>query len=240
MKHFILSFFLLISFSAFAQTSALDTLSDAQFIRDSTILMRVKLVRPQFKFDNRVTFFEGQALSITGFDVGVLLSEKLRFTLGYYRMNDRLEKYDYRFEEQDFGRLVQLNYGSINTELIYKDTRFLSLGMPLELGVGVNRFQNMNITKDEVISTESGALIFVNFGMSATFKPMRFLGLKAMVGYRKMAYNQVDDFNFDGFFTAIGLNIDIHAITTDVKMYRLMKKHKRGNNIANAVSIITD
>ena len=133
-----------------------------------------------------------------------------------------------------------MNYGSINTELIYKDTRFLSLGMPLELAAGVNKFQNMNITKDEVLSTESGALIFVNFGMSATFKPMRFLGLKAMVGYRKTAFNQVDDFNFDGFFTAIGLNVDIHAITTDVRMFRLMKKHKRGNNIANAVSIITD
>ncbi|CAN5805063.1 hypothetical protein BH11BAC7_BH11BAC7_12590 [soil metagenome] len=76
--------------------------------------------------------------------------------------------------------------------------------------------------------------------MSATFKPMRFLGLKGIVGYRKTAFNQVDNFNFDGFFTSIGLNIDIHAITTDIKMYRLMKHYHRGNKIANAVNIITD
>jgi hypothetical protein len=239
MRNLLLSFFLLLSFSSFAQAPAADSLND-QFIKDSLAIMRVKLVRPQFKFDNRVTFFEGQALSITGFDLGVLLNDKLRFTLGYYKMSDRLEKYDYTFEEQEFGRLVQLNYGSINTELIYKDTRFLSLGMPLELAAGVNKFQNMNITKDEVISTESGGLIFVNFGMSATFKPMRFLGLKGMVGYRKTAYNQVDDFNFDGFFTSIGLNFDLHAITSDIKMYRLMKRYDRGNRISNAVNIITD
>ena len=91
MKHFLLSIFLLLSFSAFAQTQDSDSLSSAQFVKDSINLMRVKLVRPQFKFDNRVTFFEGQAISITGFDVGLLLSEKLRFTIGYYRMNERLK-----------------------------------------------------------------------------------------------------------------------------------------------------
>jgi hypothetical protein len=55
-----------------------------------------------------------------------------------------------------------------------------------------------------------------------------------------VAYNQVNDFNFDGFFTAIGLNIDVYAIVTGVKMYGLMKRYHRGNNIANAVDIITN
>jgi hypothetical protein len=170
----------------------------------------------------------------------VLLSEKLRVTLGYYSMEDRLDAFDEVVEGQEFGRLVQLKYGSLNTELIYKDTRFFSLGMPLEVGAGINTFQRKNITTDEVLLRETGGVIFVNFGLSATFKPMRFLGLKGMIGYRKVAYNQVQDFNFDGFFTAIGLNVDIHAITTDIKMYRLMKRYHRGNRLANAVQIITD
>ncbi len=211
-----------------------------QFIRDSLALTRVKLVRPQFKFDNRVTFFERQALSITGIDAGVLLSEKLRVTLGYYGMEDRLESYDMIKDNEEHGRLIELKYGSLNTEFIYKDTRFISLGMPLEIGAGMNKFQDKNMTTGEVMSTETGGLLFVNFGMSATFKPMRFLGLKGIIGYRKVAYNQVDDFKFDGFFTSIGLNIDVHAVVYDVKMYRLMKKYNRGNNLANAVEIITD
>lgn len=202
--------------------------------------MRVKLVRPQFKFDNRVAFYEKQTLTITGFDIGVLLSDKLRFTLGYYKMNERLKFFDEIKDGQEFGRFIQMNYGSINTELIYKDTRFFSLGMPLEIAIGVNSFQDKNITTDEVISSESGGLAFVNFGMSGTFKPMRFLGLKAIVGYRKVAFNEVDDFKFDGAFTSIGLNIDIYAVVTDVKMYRLQKKYHRGNNLANAVNVITD
>jgi hypothetical protein len=216
------------------------TVDYSQFLKDSMQIMRVKEVRPQFKFDNRVSFYEKQALDITGFDIGVLLVDKLRLTLGYYGMKDRLKAFDYMREDEKFGRIIQLNYGSLNTELIYKDTRFLSWGMPLELGAGVNKFQDKNITTGEVISTQTGALMFVNFGASATYKPMRFLGLKGILGYRKVAFNQVKDFNFDGFFTSLGLNIDVHAIVTDVKMFRLKKRYHRGTNISNAVEIITE
>lgn len=235
MKQLFLALFITSSILANGQS-----VSTEQFIKDSLTLTRVVLVKPQFKFDNRITFNDGQALSITGFDIGVLLNEKLRLTLGYYTMKDRLEAYDYTKEAEEFGRLVHLKYGSLNTEIIYKDTRYLSLGLPLEIAAGTNTFQNKNITTGEIISTETGALIFVNFGVSATFKPMRFLGLKAIVGYRKTAFNQVEDFNFDGFFTAIGLNLDVRTIITDIKMYRLKKRYKRGNNIVNAVDIITD
>lgn len=235
MNRIFLFLFLVTGFTVSAQTPAPE-----QFIQDSLALTRVKLVRPQFRFDNRVTSSERQTLSITGIDIGVLLNEKLRVTLGYYGMEDRLEAYDRVANNEEFGRLIRLKYGSLNTEFIYKDTRFISLGMPLEFGAGVNTFEEKNITTGEVLSVETGGLLFVNFGMSATFKPMRFLGLKGMLGYRKVVFNQVQDFNFDGFFTSIGLNVDIHAIVSDVKMYRLMKKYNRGNNIANAVDIITD
>jgi hypothetical protein len=215
-------------------------MSNEEFIKDSLEIMKVKSVRPQFKFDNRASFYERQALSINGFDVGLLLLEKLRVTVGYYGMKGRLKSYDLTREDEKFGRLIQLSYGSLNTEFIYKNTRFLSWGMPLEIGAGVNTFQDKNITTGETLATETGALMFVNFGLSATYKPMRFLGLKGMVGYRKVAFNQVKDFNFDGFFTAIGLNVDVHEIVTDVKMIRLKKRYNRGKKLDNAVNIITE
>jgi hypothetical protein len=225
---------ILFSLKSFAQ------LSEEQFIKDSTAIVKIKQVRPQVKFDNRVNFYGNQPLPITGFDAGVLLSEKLRLTLGYYNMNNSIKNKAFTKNDTAFGTLLHLEYGSINTELIYKDTRFLSLGMPLEIGAGINTFLDKNITANEVLSTRTGALIFVNFGLSGTFKPMRFLGLKAIVGYRKIAYNQVKDFSFDGLFTSIGLNVDVHSITTEVKMFRLKKKYHHGNNVTNAVDILTN
>lgn len=210
------------------------------FIRDSLAIAKIKLVRPQLKFDNRVNFYGKQGLPITGFDAGVLLANKLRLTLGYYKMSDRLKDDQYVKNDTAFGTLIHLEYGSFNTELIYKDWRFFSLGMPLEIAAGVNSFVDKNMTSEEVVQTKSGALLFVNFGLSGTFKPMRFLGLKAIVGYRKVAYNQVRDFNFDGIFTSIGLNVDVHFFTKAVKMFRLKKRYQRGNNITNAVDILTN
>lgn len=223
----------------FAATGSAQT-DNEQFIRDSLAIVKVKLVRPQLKFDNRQTFYGGQALAITGFDAGVLLAEKLRVTVGYYNMNNNLNNRAFMRNDTAFGTLIHLEYGSLNTELIYKDERFFSLGMPLEIGAGVNTFRDKNVTTGEVLRTTSGAMLFVNFGLSGSFKPMRFLGLKAMIGYRKMAYNQVKDFSFDGFFSSIGLNVDVHEITTEIKMFRLMKRYHRGNNVSNAVNILTN
>lgn len=213
---------------------------DEQFIKDSLEIIKVKLIRPQLKFDNRINFYGDQGLPITGFDAGVLLSNKLRVTLGYYNMNNSLRNEAFIRNDTAFGTLIHLQYGSLNTELIYKDARFFALGMPLEIGAGVNTFRDKNVTSGEVLATRTGALLFVNFGLSGTFKPMRFLGLKAIVGYRKIAFNQVKDFSFDGLFTSIGLNVDVHAITTDIRMFRLKKKYHRGNPISNAVEVLTN
>ncbi len=224
----------------FSITSYGQNMEPDQFTSDSLEIVKLKLVRPQFRFDNRQTFVDKQVFYMRGFDAGVLLAEKLRVTLGYYAMADRITQFDEIKADGEHGRQIDLRFGTLNTEFIYHDTRFLSLGVPLELGVGVNKFQRMNFTSGEVIITEKGMLVFVNFGVSATFKPLRSIGLKGMAGYRKVVINQVKDYPFDGFFTGVGLNVDIYAMITGYRMYKLKKKYNRGNNVKNAVDIITD
>lgn len=215
-------------------------MSHEQFVKDSAEIVRVKLVRPQVKFDNRLTFFEGQTLSINGFDAGVLLKDKMRLTLGYYRLNDDLNALKQTIDSIDFIRLIDLNYGTINTEIIYSNTRYFSLGMPLEIGAGYASMKTRNFITDEITTTQKGAMAMAHFGLSATFKPIRWVGLKGMVGYRKTLFNQLKDFNFDGVFTSLGLNVDFREIISDLKMMRLKKKYHRGNTIENAVDLITD
>jgi len=240
MKHLRRAYpFLFVLLAGPVMLRAQDSLSNA-FTRDSLAIMQIQRARPQFRFDNRITFYEGQSLAMNGFDAGVLLSERLRVTLGYYQLDERLDAYTVMRNEEEFSRSMRLSFGSLNTELIYKDARFYSLGMPLELAAGLNTFKDRNETTGEVTGTESGAILFVNFGISGTFKPMRFLGLKAMLGYRKTVFNQVKNFNFDGFFTSVGLNIDVHEIVSDIRMFRLKKRYHRGNNVDNAVKILTE
>lgn len=212
----------------------------ADFIRDSLEIVKVKLVRPQVKFDNRLTFYEGQSLAINGFDVGVLLKDKMRLTLGYYRLNEDLNILKRTIDSIDIQRSIKIQYGAINTEIIYLDKRYFSLGLPLEIGIGYSQFKRLNYLTDQIINSQEGFLAMAHFGLAATFKPLRWIGLKGILGYRKTIFNQVSNFQFDGLFTSLGLNIDFHEIMSDIRMLRLKKKYHRGNPIENAVDIISD
>jgi hypothetical protein len=233
----ILVFILVFSFpEVFSQSKK----EKSAFVKDSIEIMRVRLVRPQFRIDNRNIFFKGQTLNISGFDAGVLLKNKLRLTLGYYSLSNELSSYKLNIDDVEYTRQIKLQYGSFNTEIIYKNTRYLSLGMPLEFGFGNNNLKYSNVESGETFKRESGFVIFTDFGLSATFKPIRWIGLKAIVGYRKTVFNQVKNFRFDGAFTSIGLNVDVREIIKDIQMFKLKRKYKKGNSVETAVDLITD
>ena len=129
-KNLLLLLFICFSIHLIAQPTAQPKMTKKQFLADSTQIMKPKLVRPQFRLDNRLTFFNGQKLGITGLDAGVLLKEKLRVTLGYYQVVDKLTSLKKTYNDIEYQGRYQLNYGALNTEFIYKNTRFFSLGMP--------------------------------------------------------------------------------------------------------------
>ena len=231
--------------TGFSQTKkkkipALTKMEKAQFVKDSTEIMRIRLVRPQFRVDNRNLFFKGQVLNVSGFDAGVLLKNKLRLTLGYYSFSNNLSTFQKTVDDVKYDRQFRLNYGSLNTEIIYKSTRYFSLGMPLEFGFGNNQLQYSNTETGEISLKQSGFLFMADFGLSATFKPIRWIGLKGILGYRKTVFNQVKDFQFDCIFTSIGLNLDLRELIKDIQMFNLKRKYQRGNSVENAVDLITD
>lgn len=215
-------------------------MSRKEFIKDSTYIVRVKLVRPQFRFDNRTVFIKGQTLNINGFDAGVLLKEKLRLTLGYYSSIKNIIKERETIDNIEFEREASLNYGSINVEFIYKNTRYISLGMPLDFNFGKNTLSHTNLISGEQ-QRASGFAFITDFGLSAILKPIRWIGVKGIVGYRKTIINQVKGARNDGFFTSIGIYVDIREVVKDVKMFKLKNKYKRNkNSIETAVDLISD
>ena len=250
MKYFLLTLLLSFSVVSVAQQDSLkrsrkyfDTIlySYENFVRDSLEIIRPPVVRPQFRFDNRNIFFGGQTLFVGGYDAGVLLADKLRVTVGYYSMKSDISTYKINIEGKQYERRLKLNYGTINTEFQYINRRFVSFGMPLEIGVGENSSRYKITPESMDFRTEKGIVVVTDFGLSGTFKPIRWIGIRAVVGYRETVVNQVQDFRFDGLFTSVGLNIDFREITKDFKMYRLMKRHHRiSNKIETGVNLITD
>ena len=233
-------FFITVVFCCF-KINAQQKITKKQFIADSLKIIKTRLVRPQVRLDNRLTFLNGQKLSIAGLDAGVLLKEKLRVTLGYYSANDRLTSLKKNIDDIEYQGEYALSYGAINLEFIFKNTRFFSLGMPLEFGFGNNSLNYKSLINNLETGKQSGFIAMSYFGLSGTFKPIRWIGLKAAFGYRKTILNQIKNLAFDGFYTSVGLSVDFREITKDYQMYKLKKKyHKNINSIETAVDLITD
>ncbi len=213
----------------------------AAFIKDSLYIVRPKLIRPQLRGDNRNLFYKNQIITINGLDAGILVREKLRLTLGYYATTNNLNDDKKVVNGVDWERQLKLQYIGFNTEIIYKNTRFVTLGLPVEFGYGKNSLQYINSITKETEIKESSGIFLTDFGLSMTFKPIRWVGVKGVVGYRKTLFNQVSNFHFDGPFASIGLNADVREFIRDIKMYRLKKKYKKNfNKVETAIDLLTD
>jgi hypothetical protein len=211
------------------------------FVKDSIEISKPPVIRPQLRIDNRTFFFKGQALNVYGFDAGVLLKEKLRLTIGYYSLNTKLDAYKKAENGIDLERTIKLRYASANMEFVYKNTRYLSLGMPLDFGFGKNQLRYTQVSDGADYETRSGFIFSTEFGLSAIFKPIRCLGIKGIVGYRKTLLDKADEFYLDGPFTSIGLYVDVKEIIKDVRLYKIKKKYrKKSNSVETAVDLITD
>ncbi|MGZ3862819.1 MAG: hypothetical protein ACXVPN_10445 [Bacteroidia bacterium] len=201
---------------------------EEKFRADSIHILTPKAIRLQFKFDTRATVYKNQAIHIYGYDAGVMVKEKIRMTLGYYRIDEQLPN------QTDINKVVvaqnlYVRCGTINTELIYLRKRFFSLGFPLEIGLGYYRVKSMSIDSDAEIARLEGITGFSNFGLAGTFTPIRWFGLKAIVGYRKAVLSSDKRFDFNGIFSSIALNVELHEIIKDIKMYHLKKKYYKAD-----------
>jgi hypothetical protein len=236
-RSFVLYFFLFWVFNMNAQHK----MTKKEFIADSLKIVKPKLIRPQFRLDNRLTFLSNEKLNITGLDAGILVKNKLRLALGYYYLSGKLTALKKYADQVEYQGQYDLKYGALNVEFIYKNTRFFSLGMPLEFGFGGNTLNYVSELGSLKTAKQSGFIAMSYFGLSGTFKPIRWIGLKVACGFRKTLLNQVKDLAHDGFYSSVGLSIDLREIIRDGRMFKLKRRYrKNADPIETAVDLITD
>ncbi|MEO8759727.1 MAG: hypothetical protein ABI388_01835 [Bacteroidia bacterium] len=215
-------------------------MSRGEFIADSLKIIKPKFVRPQFKIDNRITLFNHQQLSVTGVDAGILIKERLRITLGFYTTSNRLTTIKKTVNNVDYLGHYTINYGAINAEFQYINKPHYSFGFPIELGLGGNKLNYQSTLDNTQTPKEKSFISVLYFGLSATYKPVRWLGIKGAGGYKKTLLNKIKDTPFDGFYYSIGLIADFREVAIDYRLYKLKKKYrKKANSVETAVDLIT-
>jgi hypothetical protein len=214
--------------------------SEARFLKDSLKIIAPKLIRTEARIDSRASTFQKTQVNIYGYYIGVMIKSKLSLGLGYYRINTVLPVKTI-VNGININTSLVVNCGSINSELIYYNRRYISLGFPVEFAFGQYNLTNTLSENNQLAGQQIKFLAFSNFGLSGTFKPFKFIGLKFMAGYRKSIYPEEKTFEFNGVYSSLGLYVDVVDLASNIRMYKLLKRyHKVSNPLSTYVDLFTD
>ncbi|MES2678904.1 MAG: hypothetical protein V4635_03425 [Bacteroidota bacterium] len=216
--------FFFVTFS-FAQSDPekkikLDSLK-AKLTADSLHTYRFKILRPYGSIDNRNSFIRPS--NFNGYQLGVIVNEYHTFGLGFYRLNAANKASS---TIQDGYKLRALSYNTVFYQYLLFRKRYYEVDLPFELGYGRYRARISDTLREDYNQGIAGAFLPLSAGIECTVKPVRWIGLSVMVGYRYfLQQNTVLDFN--GFYFPVGIWVDLRQVYRDIKYFGFQKKRYR-------------
>lgn len=188
--------------------------------RDSLHTFRFKKLRPYANIDNRNSFSLNHPSNIRGIQFGIIVNEYHTFGIGVYRLtrpskDKSLIKRNYQIND--------LQFLTIFYEYFLFNKRYLEIDLPFELGFGkygAQRTDGMNFAIDKSVAY---GFIPIAAGAKFILKPVRWVGLSLMSGYRYV-FEQKTNLNLNGAYFSIGIWVDIRQIYRDIKFYGFQKR----------------
>jgi hypothetical protein len=158
-------------------------------------------------------------VNIRGIQLGVILFERHTVGSGFYGINSRTSTIlKTKIGTEDAFANLQLNYFTLFYQYAVIDKKYIELGLPLEIGLGVYRVKTFSQLDNTLLQDKKGGLIPIGFGLNFIVKPIKQIGISTMIGYRVVAEHN-PTLNFNGFYYSIGLAIDVRQIVRDIDFY---------------------
>lgn len=190
---------------------------------DSSHAYRFKVFRPYAALDNRHSFLISRPANVSGFQLGFILNEYHTFGLGAYRLSRINPK---RVLLQQNEKLNHLEYLTLFYEYMLVNKRYFEVDLPFELGLGFYGSNRKDSTGLPLAEEINRAFVPMGAGGKLILKPVRWIGLSLMGGYR-FVLEKNPNLNFNGAYYAIGIWIDIRQIYRDIKYYGFIKRQFR-------------
>lgn len=208
----------LIAFGAAGQVlpekqKKIDSLT-AKLAADSTHTYRFKTLRPYGSIDNRNSFIKPS--NFNGYQLGVIVNEYHTFGLGFYRLNAANRASSTIMKGY---KLRALSYNTVFYQYLLFKKKYYEVDLPFELGYGTYRARITDTLRKDF----TPAFLPLSAGAEFIVKPVRWIGLSLMVGYRYFL-QQDKVLDFDGFFFPVGVWLDLRQVYRDIKYYGVQKK----------------
>ncbi|MBA3680088.1 MAG: hypothetical protein H0W73_02710 [Bacteroidetes bacterium] len=193
-----------------------------KLIVDSAHTYRFKKLRPYANIDSRNSFLTTNLTNLSGFQLGVIVNEYHTFGFGLYTLTKFSKTNTPLSAVSEFNR-----FGYINAfyEYFLLNRRYLEIDLPFEIGVGGFQAKLRDTSATGLSKIEKW---FVPLGAGVKFiaKPVRWIGISSMIGYRYIPYKQ-SLLDYDGLYYSLGVWVDFRQIYRDIKYLGLQKKKYR-------------
>lgn len=228
-----LSFLLAVFFQSYTQTP-LDSLRQ-KFQKDSAHIYRFKKVRPWLALDQRNSWIKNEKgvkkipVTINGAQAGIILKEKHKIGFGFYTVNNTSEKPKKLTDKNNTITYEELflKYITIAYEYNILNTRYFALDVPLEVGLGRYVYNLKNESQIQLLWHEQGPVKVTGGGINIILKPLKWIGISGMGGYRVVVFNKRTNLNFNGFYYSYGVWVDLRQIYRDIKFYGFVRPKYR-------------
>lgn len=212
-----------------------------QLQKDSAHIFRFQMVRPFLGIDTRNSWIKNEngtknvPINVNGFQLGVILHEDHTVGLGFYSIANS-SKLPHKLTDRNNRTRYQnlkLSYATLFYQYTIVDTRFFELDVPMEIGIGKYDYYLSDSVQVKLPKTvETGPMRLTGGGVNIVLKPVRWIGLNGMAGYRFCVFNKHTALNLNGLYYSYGVWIDVRQIIRDTRYYLVKKRRYRHQVLA--------
>ena len=208
------------------------TIAREAYIKDSIKICTPKKIYPQLGLDNRKSFIRNSPVDIEGAYIGILYKSRYKFSVGYYQVDNEGHA-NKRIKDKQIITIrdLELYYTTFNFEYLAINRRYIKLGLPVDLGYGFSNISIYDENKSKLLYHSVGKFTPFSIGTELTIKPVRWVGITGLIGYRKILRRSEPRLDFDGVFYSYGISIDVKEIVKDIRLMLAKKRYKKSLNL---------
>lgn len=194
-----------------------------KFLKDSLHTYRYKIVRPYGNIDNRNSFLKNRASNFNGYQLGVIFDDYHTFGIGFYQLNraTRLNA-----PVKSGYQLRNLRYTTIFYEFMLVNGKYFEMDLPFEIGYGSYKALFTDSSDAVYNRPVSPSFLPLAGGVKFIGKPVRWIGVSVMIGYRYI-FQEASILELNNLYFPFGIWVDLRQVYRDVKFYGFQRKRYR-------------
>ncbi len=200
-------------------------------MQDSSHIFRVTKAKPYLRLESRNSFINKEPVRLFGFLAGATFFERHVLCAGFYFL-DKSKDNPLALLDQNTNtnHFLSLNYLDFSYQYVLLNFKYIQLNIPLEMGYGKYKV-DITDNSNNIIGTSNGNVAPISGGAQLIFKPIKWLGISAMGGYRFIKQKE-GLLSLRGWYYTAGVWVDARHLIRNFNYY-VLKKRKYKKELKN-------